>query len=67
MKKFKTNLLIGLHATVIGLAISELSDTVNEYGLISAIAAIIITVLMCMGICYLIDGLTYLVNKIGGR
>lgn len=67
MKRFKTNLLVGLQATMIGLAITGLKYLVNDYDLIATIVATIITLLMCMGISYLLDGLSYIVRKIGGR
>ena len=68
MKRFKTNLLIGLHATVVGLAIIGMKYLAGDYNLASAIIATIITMLISIGVAYLLDGTSYIVRKlIGGR
>lgn len=67
MKKLKTNLMIGLVATGFGLAIEQLKYLVNEYDLVSAVLALIITFIACVGFAYLMDILSYIAKKIGGR
>lgn len=67
MKRFKTNLLISLFATIVGLAITGIRYIVNDYNLMSVIITTIITIVSCMGFAYLMDGLSYISKKIGGR
>lgn len=67
MKRFKTNLLISLFATIVELAITGIRYLANDYDLMSAIIATIITMILCMGFTYLLDGLSYISKKIGGR
>lgn len=67
MKRFKTNLLVGLQATMIGLAMTGVKYLVNDYDLMSVIIATIFILASCMGITYMLDGLSYIVRKIGGR
>ena len=68
MKRFKTNLLIGLHATVVGLAIIGVKYLANDYDPSSSILAIITTLFLSIGVAYLLDGTSYIVRKLmGGR
>lgn len=68
MKRFKTNLLIGLHATVVGLSIIGVKYLAGDYDPASAIIAIIITMFLSIGVAYLLDGTSYIVKKLmGGR
>ena len=68
MKRFKTNLLIGLHATVVGLAIIGMKYLAADYDPSSSIIATIITLFLSIGVAYLLDGTSYIVRKLmGGR
>ena len=68
MKRFKTNLLIGLHATVVGLAIIGMKYLATDYDPSSSIIAIITTLFLSIGVAYLLDGTSYIVKKLmGGR
>ncbi len=68
MKRFKTNLLIGLYATVVGLAIIGMKYLANDYDPSSSIIATIITLFLSIGVAYLLDGTSYIVKKLmGGR
>ena len=68
MKRFKTNLLIGLHATVVGLAIIGVKYLANDYDPSSSILAIITTLFLSIGDAYLLYGTSYIVRKLmGGR
>ena len=68
MKRFKTNLLIGLYATVVGLAIIGMKYLAADYDQSSSIIATIITSFLSIGVAYLLDGTSYIVKKLmGGR
>lgn len=67
MKRFKTNLLISLQATILGLPVIGIKYLANDHDLMSAIIVTIITMILCLGFAYLLDGLFYISKKIGGR